>query len=365
MKDKAIQTEVDAYYLYGQLAKHEQDKTIASVFKQMSEIEKGHAIAMAKQKGLDPEMNFSPSWRAKILNFMGKVFGDDIVLSSLMDTEKSLSHAILTEKKKRNINIRGSETNHVAILQTIFEREGGATGKQLSRFERRHRTIGGNAIRAAVLGSNDGLVSNFSLVMGVAGAMAGREEILLAGLAGLLAGALSMALGEWISVKSSQELYENQMNIEREELESDPSGEMHELALIYIAKGMSEEEAYRMAENNMKNMNQAYEISVKEELGINPEELKGSPIEAALYSFFLFAFGAVIPIIPFMFSEGMKAITISVGLSALGLFIIGAAITLFTGKHPMISGLRQVLFGLMAAAVTYGIGKWIGVSLLG
>ncbi|HAW59235.1 MAG TPA: rubrerythrin family protein, partial [Bacteroidales bacterium] len=122
MKDKAIQTEVDAYYLYGQLAKHEQDKTIASVFKQMSEIEKGHAIAMAKQKGLDPEMNFSPSWRAKILNFMGKVFGDDIVLSSLMDTEKSLSHAILTEKKKRNINIRGSETNHVAILQTIFER---------------------------------------------------------------------------------------------------------------------------------------------------------------------------------------------------------------------------------------------------
>lgn len=365
MKDKAVQTEVDAYYLYEKLAQNEEDETIAKVFRQMSEIEKGHAEAMVRQKGLDMEKIFKPSFQAKILNFIGKVFGYDIVLGSLMDTEKSLSHAILTEKKKRNWKITGGETNHVAILRTIFEREGGATGKQLSRFERRHRTIGGNAIRAAVLGSNDGLVSNFSLVMGVAGAMAGREEVLLAGMAGLLAGALSMALGEWISVKSSQELYENQMNIEREELESDPLGEMHELALIYIAKGMSEEEAYRMAENNMKNRNQAYDISIKEELGINPEELKGSPIEAALYSFFLFAFGAIIPIIPFMFSEGTKAILISVGLSALGLFIIGSAITLFTGKHPLISGLRQVLFGLAAAAVTFGIGKWIGVSLLG
>jgi predicted membrane protein (TIGR00267 family) len=199
--------------------------------------------------------------------------------------------------------------------------------------------------------------------MGIAGATAGQQGVLLAGVAGLLAGALSMALGEWISVKSSQELYENQMQIEMEELETNPEGEMRELSLIYIAKGIPEEQATKMAEEIMKDKHLAHEILVKEELGINAEELRGSAFEAAIYSFILFSIGAVIPVLPFMFTDGTKAILMSVSFSAIGLFLIGAAITLFTGKNVWFSGLRQVIFGLAAAAITFGIGKLIGVSI--
>jgi len=174
-----------------------------------------------------------------------------------------------------------------------------------------------------------------------------------------------MALGEWISVKSSQELYENQMQLEMDELETNPEGERQELALIYIAKGIPEKQAHEMAHEIMKDKNHAHQILVQEELGINAEELKGSAVEAAVYSFILFSVGAVIPVLPFMFTNGFKAILISVGLSAAGLFIIGAAITLFTGKNVWYSGFRQVIFGLIAAAITFGIGEIIGISMAG
>jgi predicted membrane protein (TIGR00267 family) len=200
--------------------------------------------------------------------------------------------------------------------------------------------------------------------MGIAGATAAQEGVLLAGLAGLLAGSLSMSLGEWISVKSSQELYENQMQIEMEELETNPEGEMKELALIYIAKGIPEDQAQQMASEIMKDKSLAHDVLVREELGINAEELKGSAVQAAVYSFILFAIGAIIPVFPFMFTDGIKAVILSVGLSAAGLFLIGAAITLFTGKNVWFSGIRQVLFGLAAAAITFGIGKLIGVSII-
>ncbi|HRH66659.1 MAG TPA: VIT1/CCC1 transporter family protein [Bacteroidia bacterium] len=363
MKNKTIQTEIDASYLYLKLADHETDETIASVFRQMSEIEKGHAVAFAKKENISLENLMQPSWRAKTLNTIGRIFGYDYVLGALMDTEKSISNAIVSQKQKANQQITGTEVTHVKILRSILEKEKKVTGTQLSKFESRHRSVGGNAIRAAVLGGNDGLVSNFSLIMGIAGATAGQEGVLLAGLAGLLAGALSMSLGEWISVKSSQELYENQMQIEMEELETNPEGEMKELALIYIAKGIPEQQAHQMAGEIMKDKDHAHEVLVREELGINAEELKGSAVEAAIYSFVLFAIGAVIPVIPFMFTSGMKAIVMSVSLSAIGLFLIGAAITLFTGKNVWFSGIRQVLFGLAAAAVTFGIGKLIGVSV--
>ena len=363
MKNKNIQTEIDASFLYKKLADHEEDETIAHVFRQMSDIEKSHAEAFAKKENINIDNLMKPSWRAKTLNTIGKVFGYDYVLGALMDTEKSISNAIIVTKKKNQMQITGMETSHVKILRSILEKEEKVTGTQLSRFEKKHRSVGGNAIRAAVLGGNDGLVSNFSLIMGIAGATAGQEGVLLAGLAGLLAGALFMSLGEWISVKSSQELYENQMQIEMEELETNPEGEKKELALIYIAKGIPEEQAHAMAAEIMKDTKLAHEVLVKEELGINAEELKGSAVEAAVYSFIMFAIGAVIPVIPFMFTNGMQAILISVSVSAAGLFLIGAAITLFTGKNVWFSGFRQVVFGLAAAAITFGIGKLIGVSI--
>lgn len=365
MKSKNIQTEIDAWFLYQKLAIHETDPAIANVFKQMSDIEKSHAIAFAKKVDIPFENLMQPSWRAKTLNTIGKIFGYDYVLGVLMDTEKSIANAVIITKNRNKQEITGTETSHVKILRTILEKETKITGTQLSRFESRHRSVGGNAIRAAVLGGNDGLVSNFSLVMGIAGATAGQQGVLLAGLAGLLAGALSMALGEWISVTSSKELYENQMQIEMEELETNPEGEMKELALIYIAKGIPQMQAQQMATEIMSDKNHAHQILVKEELGINAEELKGSAFEAAIYSFILFSIGAVIPVLPFMFKSGLSAIVISVSASAIGLFLIGAAITLFTGKNVWYSGLRQVVFGLTAAAITFGIGKLIGVSVIG
>ncbi|GAA3917458.1 rubrerythrin family protein [Chitinophaga oryziterrae] len=365
MQTKNLQTEVDASYLYKRLAETEEDKTVADVFRQMSDIEKGHAEVFLKKLNTGSAILPPPSFRARILNRIGKIFGYDYVLGVLMDTEKSISNAMIHAKKQSGAIITGSETNHVKILRALLDNESKVTGANLAKFESRHRSVGGNALRAAVLGGNDGLVSNFSLVMGIAGATSGQSGVLLAGVAGLLAGALSMALGEWISVKSSQELYENQMELEKEEIETNPEGEERELALIYMAKGIPEEQAHKMASDLMLNTEHAHEMLVKEELGINPEELKGSAIEAAVYSFILFAIGAVIPVLPFFFTKGATAIAVSVASSATGLFLIGSAITLFTGKSIWYSGFRQVIFGLIAAAITFGIGKLIGVSLAG
>jgi VIT1/CCC1 family predicted Fe2+/Mn2+ transporter len=239
------------------------------------------------------------------------------------------------------------------------------SGSDLVRFEKRHRSVGGNTLRAAVLGGNDGLVSNFSLVMGIAGATSEQGTVMLTGLAGLLAGALSMALGEWISVRSSQELYENQMQLEMEELEVNPEGEKRELELIYISKGIDEKQAREMAARVIDDKEVAHELLVREELGINAEELKGSAMEAAVSSFVLFALGAVIPVIPFFFTSGLPGVIASTVFSSLGLFLIGAAITLFTGRSIWYSGFRQVLFGLAAEAITFGIGHLIGVSIAG
>ncbi|GGG15405.1 VIT1/CCC1 transporter family protein [Pontibacter amylolyticus] len=363
----SLQTEVDAAFLYERIAAAEEVPAIARMFRELGAIEHEHATKMEaglRSKGIAVALP-PPSWRARLLDRIGKTFGYGYVIGVLLDTEKSISAAQLAQKEKSHIPISGDEANHVRILQTLLNNKIKVTGEHISRIEGKHRTIGGNALRAAVLGANDGLVSNMSLVMGVAGATDGQSGVLLAGMAGLLAGALSMALGEWISVKSSQELYERQMALEMLEIETNPEGEMRELALIYIAKGIPEAQAHQMAAAAILDTEHAHEILVKEELGINAEELKGSAWEAAIMSFILFAVGAILPVIPFFYASGYAAILQSLAFSALGLFVIGAAITLFTGKSIWFSGFRQVLFGLAAAAITYGIGKLIGVSIAG
>ena len=362
---KNIQTEVDASFLYNLLAENESDENVAAVFKQMSEIEMSHAIAFAAKHALAEADLPKPSGRAKTLRLIGKLFGYDYVLGVLLDTEKSISNAVVSARSKSKTPASISDTAHVTILKNILNNNKNVSGTNLARFEKRHRSVGGNALRAAVLGGNDGLVSNFSLVMGIAGATSGQTEVLLTGLAGLLAGALSMALGEWISVKSSQELFENQMQLEMDELETNPEGEEKELVLIYISKGIPEDQANAIAKDIMSNKNHAHQVLVKEELGINPEDLKGSAMEAAITSFLLFGIGAIIPVIPFFFFDGYLSIILSAVFSAIGLFGIGAAITLFTGKSVWFSGMRQVIFGLIAAAITFGIGRLIGVSIAG
>ncbi|HME73399.1 MAG TPA: VIT1/CCC1 transporter family protein [Myxococcota bacterium] len=258
-----------------------------------------------------------------------------------------------------------AERSHARIVQAVARAEPGLEGSSIARLEGRHRALGGNALRAAVLGANDGLVSNLSLVMGMAGAAASGGTILLTGLAGLVAGACSMAMGEWISVNSSRELAQRQITTESAELAASPEEEQEELALIYQAKGIPAEQAQALAERLMTNKSGALDTLVREELGINPEELGGSAWAAAGWSFVLFAAGALFPVAPFFIAADRFAIVASVALSGLALLVIGAGTSLFTGRGVALSAGRQLLVGYAAAAVTYGVGTLVGVTLAG
>jgi VIT1/CCC1 family predicted Fe2+/Mn2+ transporter len=253
---------------------------------------------------------------------------------------------------------------HARVLgQLVRTQPRGLTGSFLSRLEGRHRAVGGNALRAAVLGANDGLCSNLSLVMGVAGAFISSHGILVTGLAGLLAGACSMALGEWVSVTSSRELAEREIRIESSELVEDPKGESEELQLIYQAKGLDVAQAKRVVAQLFQDPVSTLDALAREELGLDPQELGGSAREAAAASFLLFALGAIVPILPFMLTGAGTAVFASLALSGFALFVIGAAITIFTGVPVWRSGGRQLLLGLGAAGVTFAIGHLIGVTL--
>ena len=359
----AIQTEIDTAYLYHEMVRLSHDPELKAFYGEMAAIEDRHVRKFQEriQRTNPAFRSGAPSNRARIIAWLGKRFGVNIILGILSETEKSLTYATVKQKQKRKEPIEGNEGRHVNILRSLQSLSGGNIGK----IEGRHRTVGGNAVRAAVLGAIDGLVSNMSLVMGVAGATAGGEGVLIAGVAGLLAGAISMALGEWISVRSSQELYERQIELELEEIENNPEEEKQELLLMYKAKGFSEEAAEKAVEAVWSDPEKAEEVLITEELGINTNELEGSAWEAAIASFFLFVLGAIIPVFPFFFTTGNNAILLSIASSTVGLFLIGAAITLMTGRSLIRSGFRQILFGLAAAGVTYGIGKLIGVAIVG
>ena len=236
----------------------------------------------------------------------------------------------------------------------------------LEDIGQRHKLGGHGNLRAAIFGINDGLVSNASLILGVAGAAAshadGSQMILVSGLAGLLAGAFSMAAGEYISVRSQREMFEYQIGLEREELAQYPAEEAAELALIYIAKGMSKDEAERVANTLIADPERALDTLAREELGLNPDQL-GSPWGAAMSSFIAFCTGASIPLLPFVFSTGTAALKSVIIATAIALFIVGASISLFTGRQAIWGGLRMLGIGGMAGAITYYIGSLLGVSL--
>ncbi|MGE5692004.1 MAG: VIT1/CCC1 transporter family protein [Pseudomonadota bacterium] len=222
---------------------------------------------------------------------------------------------------------------------------------------------GGNALRAGVLGVNDGLVSNLSLVMGVAGAGVASDDILVTGFAGLLAGAASMAMGEWISVTSSRELFGRMLRLERAELAADPDFELDELTAIYQAKGLDARDARNVASILSRDPERAFETHAREELGIDPADLGGSAWVAAGTSFALFVVGAIVPVVPFLFLDGGRAVGLALALSIVALFGIGVAITYLTRRSWVWSGVRQLLFGLAAAGVTYGVGALFGIAL--
>ncbi len=362
-----LKAERNATLLYERLAGTESNADLAAVYRKLAETERGHMRfweGKLREAGVAPPP-FRPTWRTRVLGALAARFGAGFVLPTIAGIEGQAGAEYDGQPEAEAAGLPRHERSHARIFRQLAKTGSGLEGSAVARFEGRHRAAGGNALRAGVLGANDGLVSVFSLVMGVAGAGVDNRTILLTGFAGLLSGALSMALGEWLSVQSSRELYQHQLDIERAELAEVPEEEKAELALIYQAKGMPADTARQMADRLLSDEATALDTLAREELSIDPAELGGSAWTAAITSFVLFAIGAIVPVFPYLFLTGMTGIIASAAVSALGLFLVGAAITLMTGRNALVSGLRQVLFGLAAAAVTFGIGHLIGVNVAG
>jgi vacuolar iron transporter family protein len=353
--------------LYDAVAAAEKNPTLAEVYRRLAATERRHAELWAdklRHAGVEAPP-YRPSGRTRLLGRLARRWGVQLVLPTIVSLEHADRNKYDNQADARSAGLPADEHSHARLLQHIQRSGGGIPGSDLARLEGRHRTVGGNALRAAVLGATDGLVSNLALVMGVAGAGLAERTILITGFAGLLAGAISMALGEWLSVQSSRELSQHQLQTEASELEASPEEEAEELALIYQAKGMDEKEAEALARQIITNPETALDVMAREELGIDTGALGGSPWVAAFTSFVLFALGAAIPVLPFLIAQGQTAVVASFVLGGLGLFGLGAGVTLFTGQPVVRSGLRQVLFGLAAAGVTYTIGRLIGVTITG
>ena len=227
--------------------------------------------------------------------------------------------------------------------------------------EHHHRDIQAGAARAAVFGISDGLVSNVSLVLGVAGASPAPGIVRLAGLAGLIGGAFSMAAGEYLSMRAQSELLEAELDMERIEIQRRPENERRELAAIYRSRGVEDAVADELATHMMRDPDLALETHAREELGIDPNEL-GSPAQASVSSFLAFAFGALLPLLPWFVTKGAAATVFSVVIGALSAVGIGLALAAFTGRSPARSAVRQLAIAAAAAGVTFAVGNLVGIG---
>jgi VIT1/CCC1 family predicted Fe2+/Mn2+ transporter len=362
-----LQKEIDGAFLYLALSDSEKQPKIAELYKRLAASEGKHAAAWKKR--LDDigatYPTIKPTSRARILAFLAQRFGPQFILPTLTSNEQADSQAYDNQPEAESNGMSTDEKSHARLLSAASDRSNGMMGADVAQMEGRHRLGGGNALRAAVLGANDGLVSVLSLTMGAAGANLPGHGVLITGIAGLLAGASSMALGEWLSVQSSRELYQRQISIETQEISEHPEEEQEELALIYESKGLPRDRARELAAHITRDKDNLLDTLAREELGIDPKELGGSPWEAAVTSFFLFASGAFIPLFPYIFLHGIPAVITSLTVGALALFLTGAAITLLTGKSVWVSGFRQVVIGILAAVLVFGVGRLIGVSVGG
>jgi vacuolar iron transporter family protein len=363
-----LQGEVDSAELYKTLAETEKNPQLAEVYGRLAAVEAAHAEFWKKQiSALGQRVpQLRPGFRTRALVWLARRFGPAFVLPTVNTLEQMDSGSYSAQPEAVSGGLPAAERSHARIIKALAAPSPMAlTGATLARLEGRHRGMGGNALRAAVLGANDGLVSNLSLVMGVAGAAMTPHQILVTGLAGLLAGSCSMALGEWLSVNTARESAQRQIATEADELEQIPEEEEEELALIYQAKGLPEELAKTLAKQLIANKKTALDTLVREELGIDPDELGGSARTAAATSFLLFAAGAIFPVAPYFALDGTPALAASLAASSAALFLIGAGTSLFTGRGVWFSGVRQLAIGLAAAAVTFGIGRLIGAAIAG
>ena len=363
-----LQGEVDSAALYQTLSKTEKNPQLAQVYGRLAAIEAAHAEFWKRQiAALGQRVpQLRPGFRTRALEWLARRFGPSFVLPTVNTLEQMDSGAYEAQPEAVAGGLPAAERSHARIIEALASpAPTGFSGPTLARLEGRHRGMGGNALRAAVLGANDGLVSNLSLVMGVAGAQLAPRTILVTGLAGLLAGSCSMALGEWLSVNTARESAQRQIDTEAAELEQVPEEEQEELALIYQAKGVPEELAKTLSRQLIANKKTALDTLVREELGIDPDELGGSAWVAAGTSFMLFALGAIFPVAPYFALTGWPAVIASLAASSFALLLIGGGTALFTGRGVVFSAARQLAVGLAAAAVTFGVGKLIGVAVAG
>lgn len=331
--------EMRSAHLYRVISEVERGSPRSTLFLELAREAEGQAAIWAKKAGLASVPEFKPDLRTRIVAHLVRQYGPRAM------------RGILPAMKVRGLSVY----SHAA--------PGHPAPALREDIGSRHRGFGsGGNLRAAVFGINDGLVSNLSLILGVAGASSNSGIILLSGVAGLLAGAFSMAAGEYVSVRSQREMYEHQIGLERAELAEYPAEEAEELALIYAARGMAKDEARALARRTIADPERALDTLAREELGLNPEDL-GSPWGAALSSFFAFALGALVPLAPFLLSRGSAALAAAIGGTAVALFCVGGVISLFTGRSAWRDGLRMLVIGGGAGAVTYFVGKLLGVSL--
>ena len=345
--------------LYRGLANLADDER-ATMFTELAQTETRHAEHWAdllRQAGRTP-VTSKPSWRVPLLLWWADLRGIDAVLPHLVRAEVAgrERYHLLADATPEMADEEASHGRALALAT------GGGVGQALAMADGRHRTSSGGQLRAAVFGVNDGLVSNFALILGVAGGSSEPSTIVLAGIAGLVAGAASMAAGEWVSVRSQRELYEHEIAVEQQELDQFPEDEKRELELIYRAKGLDESLAGMLADRIMESDEVALDTLVREELGLNPSDL-GSPWAAGISSFLAFAAGALVPLLPFLIASGGTALLSSALLSALALALVGSAIAFFTGRPLWWSAVRMLLIGGGAASVTYLVGSVVGVAV--
>lgn len=339
LKDN-FQGEVDGAVLYDALADAETDPKLAEVYRRLAAIERAHAEFWSKElerRGQHPRA-VAPSFGTRSLAWFARTFGTALVLPLIARNEAHDSARYDDQGDAVAAGLPRDERGHARIIQAAARRAGDAHDEAQVRHQ-------------PVIGTQDG------------GAAADGRTILLTGLAGLVAGACSMAMGEWLSVNSAREMAKKQIDQEKDELSQAPELEKEELVLIYQAKGLTERQAKSLADKVFSNCGAALDTLVREELGIDPEELGGSAWAAAASSFLLFSTGAIFPVIAFLFTGGDLAVGISVALSGLALMTIGAVTSLFTGRKLVFSAVRQLLIGYGAAAITFGVGRLIGVSL--
>ncbi|RMD83531.1 MAG: hypothetical protein D6815_06325 [Candidatus Dadabacteria bacterium] len=334
--------EKESAWLYVTVASAEPDEAKSRMFAALSQAaeEQAGIIAREMEKAGQTVPEYRPSTRARIVAALTRMLGPRRI------------RRVLAAMKVRGVSVYTAPAPVAGHRMPASVEEVGLG----------HGGVGGGNLRAAVFGANDGLVSNASLITGVAGATADPEVVLLTGIAGLLAGAFSMAAGEYVSVRSQRELYEHQIRQEREELAQYPEEEAEELALIYSARGIPMEQAREMAGIVFRDPDEALRVLSLEELGINPDDL-GSPWGAAISSFVSFAAGALLPLLPFLVHPGSGNLAAVAAVTGLGLFGMGAAISLFSGKHALAGGLRMLMIGGGAGVATYIVGKALGVSL--